>query len=119
MPNLGFATLRDIPVEWVTPDYSRRNLVGEKEMISWVFMKAGTHARAHSHPHEQFFWVLSGALDFRLGTERRVCRKGDLVLVPGGTEHETICLEDTEFVTMLAPPRHDLMTGTAPPDHLT
>jgi quercetin dioxygenase-like cupin family protein len=117
MPNFGFTSLKDIPVEKVTSDYSRQNLVGEKQMISWAFMKAGTHRKAHSHLHEQFFWVLSGALDFRLGLQRRICRKGDLVLVQGNTEHEVICLEDTEFVTMLAPPRDDLMTGATAPDH--
>jgi quercetin dioxygenase-like cupin family protein len=115
---VGFTSLDDLPLEQVTPGYSRRNLVGEKEMVSWAFMKAGTHAAAHQHPHEQVFWILAGAMDFRLGTEHRTVHKGDLVLVPPNMEHECVCLEDTEFVTMLAPPRADLLYGAPVPDHL-
>src|SRR3712207_6973925 len=54
----------------------RSVLVGEKGMIIWASLKAGSHAASHSHPHEQMFWVLSGRMDFRLGDERRVCGSG-------------------------------------------
>ena len=32
--------------------------------------------------------MLKGRVEFRLGTERRVCGRGDVVVIPGGTEHE-------------------------------
>jgi quercetin dioxygenase-like cupin family protein len=118
MPNFGFHSLSKLPVEYVTPEYSRRNLVGVKEMITWATMKAGVHAKTHSHPHEQFIWVLSGALEVRLGTDKRICRPGDMVLIPGGIEHEALCVEDTEFVSFLSPPRDDLATGAPVPDHI-
>lgn len=113
-----FASLRSLPLEQVTEVYSRRSLIGEKEMISWATMKAGAHAAAHKHPHEQIIWVLSGSMDARLDSTRRICRAGDLIHVPPDVEHEVRCLEDTEFVTFLAPPRADLMPGAAVPDHL-
>lgn len=114
----GFTSLSELPLEEVSPTYSRRNLVGEKEMISWASMKAGTIANMHSHPHEQMFWVLSGAMRFRLGDEERIVRPGDLIHVSSGIEHECLCLEDTEFVTMLSPPRSDLQYGEPVPDHM-
>ena len=27
-------------------------------------------------------------MEFRLGSEQRVCGQGDVVIIPGGTEHE-------------------------------
>ena len=69
----GFESLENLPEEKITDKISRRVLTGEKEMIVWWSMKAGAHAAAHSHPHEQVFWILSGKMDFRLGSERRMC----------------------------------------------
>jgi quercetin dioxygenase-like cupin family protein len=42
-------------------------LIGDKTMIVWWSMKAGAHAAAHKHPHEQAFWMLSGRMDLRMG----------------------------------------------------
>jgi hypothetical protein len=30
-------------------------------------------------------WMLEGKMEFRLGNEQRVCGRGDVVVVPGGT----------------------------------
>ena len=84
----GFHAFTDLPEEKVTDQISRRILIGDKEMIVWWSMKAGAHAAAHRHPHEQIFWVLKGRMGFGLGNDRRVCGPGDLGLVPGGVEHE-------------------------------
>ncbi len=118
MTNSGFTALADLLVETVTETYSRRSLIGEKQMMSWATMKAGVHAEAHSHPHEQAFWVLSGKMDFRLDQEKHTCVAGDLILVPPNVEHESWCLEDTEFLTVLSPPREDLLPGAPAPEHL-
>jgi quercetin dioxygenase-like cupin family protein len=36
-----------------------------------------------------------GKMDFRLGSEQRGCGQGDVVVIPGGTEHEAWFREDT------------------------
>jgi len=113
-PMQGFAALKDLPEEKVTDKISRRILTGEKEMIVWWSMKAGAHAAAHHHPHEQVFWVLSGTMDFRLGDQRRTCRAGDLGVIPGGVEHEAWFPDDTEVIDVFAPPRADFLTHEVP-----
>ena len=35
-------------------------------------------------------------MEFRPGTEQRVCSQGDVVVIPGGTKHEAWFREDTE-----------------------
>jgi quercetin dioxygenase-like cupin family protein len=115
MPKIfGFASLEALPWERVTDKIARRLVAGEHEMIVWWRMKAGAHAAAHSHPHEQIFWMLKGRMEFRLGDERKVCGPGDLAVIPGGVEHEAWFPEDTEVIDVFAPPREDFLAGGAP-----
>ena len=32
--------------------------------------------------------MLKGKMEFRLGSEQRVCGQGDVIVIPGGAEHE-------------------------------
>jgi quercetin dioxygenase-like cupin family protein len=115
MPKLsGFASLAALPLEQVTDKISRRMVAGDRGMIVWWTMKAGAHAAAHTHPHEQIAWMLKGRMEFRLGNERRSCGPGDVVVIPGGVEHEASFPEDTEVIDIFSPPREDFLTGGAP-----
>ena len=72
MPQLsGFAPLAALPEERITDKISRRIISGEQGMIVWWSIKAGAHAAAHSHPHEQIVWMLKGRMEFRIGSERK------------------------------------------------
>ena len=56
MPKLaGYGSFATLPEERVTDKISRRQVAGEQGMIVWWSMKAGAHAAAHKHPHEQIF----------------------------------------------------------------
>jgi quercetin dioxygenase-like cupin family protein len=68
----------------------------------------------HSHTNEQIVWMLKGKMEFRLGSEQRVCGQGDVVVIPGGTEHEAWIHEDTEVIDFFAPPRDDFLLGGKP-----
>jgi quercetin dioxygenase-like cupin family protein len=114
----GFHSLKNLPEEKVTDKITRRVLTGDKEMIVWWSMQAGAHAAAHTHPHEQMFWVISGRMDFRLGNERRMCNPGDLGVIPGGVEHEAWFPEDTDVIDVFTPPREDFMPGAAAPAYM-
>ena len=114
----GFHTLKALPEEKISDTITRRILVGEKEMIVWWSMKAGVHAAAHKHPHEQIFVMQSGKMEFRLGNERRVCGPGDVGVIPGGVEHEAWFPEDTEVIDVFSPPREDFFPGAGTPAYL-
>ena len=83
-------------------------------MIVWWSVKSGAHAAAHSHPHEQIVWMLKGRMEFRIGSERKMCRPGDIAVIPGGVEHEAWFHEDTEVIDVFAPPREDFLAGGTP-----
>ncbi|MEJ2375643.1 MAG: hypothetical protein P8Y71_09565, partial [Pseudolabrys sp.] len=72
MPVLfGFRELAGLPEEYITDKISRRVLSGKQGMIVWWTIKAGAHAAAHKHEHEQIVWMLKGRMDFRIGDEKR------------------------------------------------
>lgn len=110
----GFLSLDKVPEEQVTPLIRRRIVTGEKEMIVFWRMKAGAHAAAHRHPHEQIFFMLSGKMEFRLGDEKRTCGPGEAGVIPGGVEHEAWFTEDTEVIDVFSPPREDFLAGGTP-----
>jgi quercetin dioxygenase-like cupin family protein len=115
MPKLaGFASFAALPEEQVTDKISRKIIAGDQGMMVWWSMKAGAHATPHKHPNEQIAWMLKGKMEFRLGDERRTCGPGDLVVIPGGVEHEAFFPEDTEVIDVFAPPREDFLAGGVP-----
>jgi quercetin dioxygenase-like cupin family protein len=93
MPTLvGFGTFAALPEEQISEKISRRVLSGDQGMIVWWSIGAGVHVEPHSHANEQIVWMLKG-----LVTEQRVCGPGDVVVIPGGSEHEAFGLGPLEF----------------------
>ena len=84
----GFGTLAELPWERITDKIERRMLAGKQGMIVWWKMKAGAHAAAHQHPHEQIVWMFKGRMDFRIGNDRRSMIAGDVAVIPGNVEYE-------------------------------
>ena len=66
-------------------------------------------------------WMLEGSVDtgaFRLYLEQVLgpaLQPGDIVVIPGGIEHEAFFPEDTEVIDVFAPPREDFLAGGLPP----
>lgn len=116
MPALsGFGDLASVPEETINDKITRKVVAGDQGMIVWWRVKAGGHAAAHKHPHEQIVWMLKGRMDFRIGNEKRSMVAGDVAVIPGGVEHEGFFPEDTEVIDVFAPPREDFLAGGPPP----
>src|SRR3974377_2072440 len=72
----GFGSLSAIPEEKISDKITRRVVAGEKSMMVWWKIGAGTHVTAHSHPHEQLVWIIKGRMEFSIGKERWVPEPG-------------------------------------------
>jgi quercetin dioxygenase-like cupin family protein len=70
---VGFGAFADLPEEQITEKISRRILSGDQGMLVWWSIEAGVHVEPHSHANEQIVWMLKGKMEFRLGSEQRVC----------------------------------------------
>ena len=110
----GFGTFAGLREEQLSEKISRRILSGGQGMIVWWSIGASVHVEPHSHANEQIVWMLKGKMEFRLGSEQRVCSGGDVVVIPGGTEQETWFREDTEVIDFFAPPRAEFLLGGKP-----
>ena len=112
MPKLvGFSRFAALLEEQISEKISRRIHSGDQGMVVWWSIGAGVHVEPHSHANEQIVWMLKGKMEFRLGSEQRVCGPGDVVVIPGDTEHEGWFREDTEVIDFFASSRDDFLVG--------
>ena len=113
---LAVHVLDDMPLQQITPVFSKKTIEGEKQMVVWAQLRKGGEAQRHAHKEEQTFWVTEGCMEVRVLGEVYVCRAGSVLTVPSNVEHEATALEDTKFVIFLSGVRQDLV-GTTVPEH--
>jgi quercetin dioxygenase-like cupin family protein len=88
--------------EEITDKIRRRVVSGKQGTLVYWKLQAGARAGAHKQLHEQFVWMIKGAMEFCIGNEKRTARQGDLAVIPGGVEHEAYFPEDSEVVDFFA-----------------
>jgi hypothetical protein len=96
----GFGALEKLPWERISDKIERRVLAGKHGMIVWWKIKAGAHAGAHQHPHEQIVWMLKGKM---VCVAASGVRSGRCAVIPGDTPSTKVFPEDTEDVDVFAP----------------
>ena len=111
---MGFGTFAALLEEQISEKISRRILSGDQGMIVWWSIGAGVHVEPHSHANEQIVWMLKGKMEFRLGTEQRVCGPGRRGGHSGRHGARGLDREDTEVIDFFAPPRDDFLLGGKP-----
>jgi quercetin dioxygenase-like cupin family protein len=62
--------------------------------IATATLEAGLGVETHSHPTMwEIFYVLEGAAEYFVGTDRYTATTGDLVVVPAGVPHSVTAIE--------------------------
>lgn len=105
----------DMDREPVTDTISRKVIVGERMMLTHVYLKKGAVVPRHSHENEQLTYVMDGALHFWIGedgSEEVDVRAGEVLFIPSNVPHKAEALEDTFDVDVFCPPRQDWLDGT-------
>ena len=81
---------------------------GEHLLLSFLEMEEGSEVPAHSHPHEQAGIVLSGKLQFKIGSEECLMEAGDAFIVPPDVVHSGTVVEGpARVLDIFSPPRED------------
>ena len=104
-----------MPKEAVTDAIDRRVVSGARATLAQVYLSAGSVVPLHSHEHEQFTYILQGALRFWLGAEQSeevVVRAGEVLHIPSHIPHRALALEDTVDLDIFTPVRQDWLDGT-------
>src|SRR5215468_1293706 len=79
----------------------------EKLFLAEHRMEKGWVGAAHSHPHEQIVYVISGHLRVTCAGKTFDARSGDSFVVRGGVEHQASALEASHVIDVFTPCRND------------
>ncbi len=88
----------DLPAEPAGPQVGKRSLRGAGASLVRVEIAAGTKAGCHSHAHEQFVQVISGAGTLETQEGRQPFKSGSLFHFPAETWHAAEFDEPTVLV---------------------
>jgi len=72
------------------PDYSSVEgccVEGDRMIVALMRMPAGTGAEPHSHPNEQWIYILEGTFKARVGDQEVEAKPGSVLYIPSNTVH--------------------------------
>ena len=92
------------------PGLERRvGAYNEKLFLAEHRMEKGWAGTAHSHPHDQMAYVVSGHLRIQAGGQTFEVRGGDSFVVLGGVQHQAWALEPSIVIDVFTPCREDYL----------
>ncbi len=104
----------EMPEEAVTDTFSRKMVVGEKEMLCWLKLKPGCLVPMHSHENEQISHVIKGRLRFFIDDESVEIGPGETLLIPPNVPHAVEVVGDETAIDydIFSPIREDWLDGS-------
>jgi len=73
-------------------------LFGDKVIVGLIHKAAGTGSKRHTHPNEQFNFVLQGTLQCDIGDQTLLCPKGHCIHIPAGIEHSCMATPEEDVI---------------------
>lgn len=71
---------------------------GDRMMVALMRMKAGTGAEPHSHPNEQWIYIMEGTFRATIGGKPVEAKPGSVIYVPANTLHDGKATADGDVV---------------------
>ena len=71
---------------------------GDRMIVGLMRMKAGTGAEPHSHPNEQWIYILQGTFRARIGEQEVEAKPGSVIYVPANVVHSGKATADGDVV---------------------
>ncbi|ABC35132.1 cupin domain protein [Burkholderia thailandensis USAMRU Malaysia  len=106
----GFGSWNRVERETLTERIERQVVSGDALTMAKLYLKKGAFVGTHSHPNEQFTYILEGRLRFRYGEhlEHEVeVGPGEILHLPANVPHNALCLEDAIDLDVFTPVRAD------------
>ncbi len=73
-------------------------LEGERMQVGLIHKARGTGSRAHSHPNEQFNYVLQGTLKVEMDEQQFLAPAGTVVYVPANMVHSMVATPEEDVI---------------------
>ena len=83
------------------PDYSTANgacVEGDRMIVGLMRMPAGTGAEPHSHPNEQWIYILEGTFEANIGGQAVTAQAGSVLYIPANLVHSGVATPDADVV---------------------
>ena len=71
---------------------------GERMLVGWIDKPRGTGSRMHTHPNEQFNYVVKGTLKGSVNGKPVVARAGSMVYIPANAPHTLVSTPDEDVI---------------------
>jgi quercetin dioxygenase-like cupin family protein len=97
----------ELKKELLNPKLERQHVSGKQLTLARLVMRKGLVTEEHSHLHEQFAYVLEGALKFTVNGQEQIVRSGEVISIPPNARHNAEALEDTINLDLFSPARTD------------
>jgi quercetin dioxygenase-like cupin family protein len=110
MNTATFHRWSDLPMDTPMPLLERQRVIGDKMMISRVFLKRGCVVPVHHHDNEQISCIVSGTLRFHIQDgENGAIRTqdvgaGEVLMLPSMVPHGAEAIEDCVVLDLFSPP---------------
>ncbi len=80
---------------------------GERMNVLHWNMADGSVVKMHTHPQEQFGYVIKGGFKMTVGDEVAELKAGDAYFIPPNVPHEFIAIGETEAIDVFSPVKED------------
>jgi quercetin dioxygenase-like cupin family protein len=104
--------LKNEKEERLSDTITRKMIVGDNEMLGYIYLKKGAMVPTHKHVSEQITIIQKGVLEFTLQGKKIAVREGEILVIPPNVEHSAEALEDTIDLDCFSPLREDWISGT-------
>lgn len=71
---------------------------GERMMVALMHMPAGTGSEPHSHPNEQWVYILEGVMDSVVDGKQQLVSTGGVIYIPADTIHHATATPENDVV---------------------
>jgi quercetin dioxygenase-like cupin family protein len=71
---------------------------GEGMMVALMRMPVGTGSVPHTHPNEQWVYILEGTMDSTVNGQRRLVPPGGVIYIPANTIHHATASPEGDVV---------------------
>jgi quercetin dioxygenase-like cupin family protein len=112
MPHINWDS---IPEQKIVDGIRRKLISTDKMTVVMWFWDKGMFLPAHTHFHDQFYYLVSGKAEFESAGEKRILdTPGASWMVPGNTPHSTFYLEESVTIDIFSPAREDMVSNRDP-----
>lgn len=104
-----FTKFENSPLQELMPGFRVRFIHTEKQTLALFEIDEGSLLPEHSHHNEQTSQVLAGAFELTVDGEAKICRPGDVVVIPSDVPHSGRAITDCQILDIFIPVREDYL----------